>query len=149
MSEKGPIQDSLSRYARQTILKEVGIEGQARLASSSVLVVGAGGLGSAALYYLAAAGVGRLGIVDYDQVSLSNLQRQILYTSADLGNNKVDIAALRLQALNPAVRTDKHQVQINAGNAQSIISGYDLVVDAVDKIRAIITAERCRVRRMQ
>ncbi|HOQ10463.1 MAG TPA: HesA/MoeB/ThiF family protein [Syntrophomonadaceae bacterium] len=134
MSEKGPIQDSLSRYARQTILKEVGIEGQARLASSSVLVVGAGGLGSAALYYLAAAGVGRLGIVDYDQVSLSNLQRQILYTSADLGNNKVDIAALRLQALNPAVRTDKHQVQINAGNAQSIISGYDLVVDAVDNL---------------
>jgi len=141
--------DSSLRYARQTILKEVGKEGQARLASSSVLVVGAGGLGSAVLYYLAAAGVGKLGIVDYDQVSLSNLQRQILYTTADLEKYKADAAAWRLQALNPEVQIVKHQVKINADNAQSIIFYYDMVVDAVDNLvtRYIVNDACCALKK--
>jgi adenylyltransferase/sulfurtransferase len=149
VSNKGPGQDSSSRYARQTILKEVGNEGQARLASSGVLVVGAGGLGSAVLYYLAAAGVGRLGIVDHDQVSLSNLQRQILYTSADLGEKKADAAARRLQALNPEVHIVKHQVEINADNAQSLIADYDVVVDAVDNLatRYIVNDACCALKK--
>lgn len=141
--------DSSLRYARQTILKEVGSEGQARIASSGVLVVGAGGLGSVALCYLAAAGIGRLGIVDHDQVSLSNLQRQILYSTADLGEKKVNAAALRLQALNPEVHIIKHHLEINANNAQSIISDYDVVVDAVDNLpsRYIINDACCALKK--
>lgn len=149
MKNNDKAHDSSLRYARQTILKEVGKEGQARLASSSVLVVGAGGLGSAVLYYLAAAGVGKLGIVDYDQVSLSNLQRQILYTTADMGKYKADAAAWRLQALNPEVQIVKHQVKINADNAQSIIFYYDMVVDAVDNLvtRYIVNDACCALKK--
>lgn len=149
MKNNDKAHDSSLRYARQTILKEVGKEGQARLASSSVLVVGAGGLGSAVLYYLAAAGVGKLGIVDYDQVSLSNLQRQILYTTADLEKYKADAAAWRLQALNPEVQIVKHQVKINADNAQSIIFYYDMVVDAVDNLvtRYIVNDACCALKK--
>ena len=145
MKDKRPIPDSSLRYARQTILKEVGTEGQARLTSSGVLVVGAGGLGSVILYYLAAAGIGRLGIIDHDQVSLSNLQRQILYTTADLGENKVDAAALRLQLLNPDIQIIKNNLEINAENAPSIFSDYDVVVDAVDNLpsRYIINDTCC------
>lgn len=149
MNDKCSTHDPSLRYARQTILKEVGTEGQARLASSSVLVVGAGGLGSVALYYLAAAGIGRLGIVDHDQVSLSNLQRQILYATADLGEKKVNSAALRLQALNPEVHIIKHHLEINADNAPSIIADYDVVVDAVDNLpsRYIINDACCTLRK--
>ena len=149
MNDKCPPPDPSLRYARQTVLKEVGNEGQARIASSGVLVVGAGGLGSVALYYLAAAGVGRLGIVDHDQVSLSNLQRQILYTTADLGEKKVNAATLRLQALNPEVHLIKHHLEINADNARSIISDYDVVVDAVDNLpsRYIINDACCALKK--
>lgn len=145
MNDKNPVPDSSLRYARQTILKEVGTEGQARLDSSRVLVVGAGGLGSAVLYYLAAAGVGRLGIIDHDVVSMSNLQRQILYSTADLGEDKVNAAARRLQALNPDIHIIKNHVEIDADNAKSILSDYDVVVDAVDNLpsRYIINDACC------
>lgn len=124
------------RYSRQAVMKEVGIHGQEKLAAANVLVVGAGGLGSVCLYYLAAAGVGRLGIADYDYVSLSNLNRQILYTTGDLGHPKAATAASRLQKLNPEIRIDLHNLQINAANIEAVFSPYDVIVDAVDNLPA-------------
>lgn len=122
----------LIRYSRQISLPEVGEEGQAKLLQARVLVVGAGGLGSPVLYYLAAAGVGTLGIADADKVSLSNLQRQILYTVNDVGREKVDAASERLLQLNPDINVNKHLLQVSADNLTSLLSGYDIVVGAVD-----------------
>lgn len=122
----------LERYARHLRLAEVGPEGQARLLQSKVLVVGAGGLGSPAALYLVAAGVGTLGLVDDDRVSLSNLQRQVLYTEADLGQLKAEAARRRLSALNPDVRVVTHPIRLTAENATSILAGYDLVVNGSD-----------------
>jgi molybdopterin/thiamine biosynthesis adenylyltransferase len=120
------------RYDCQLVLKEVGERGQDALRSGSVLVVGAGGLGAPALSYLAAAGVGRIGIVDDDVVELSNLQRQILFGTADIGRPKAEVAAERLAALNPEVTLEPHAVRLAAATAFAIIDRYDIVVTAVD-----------------
>lgn len=122
----------LERYARHAILDEIGEAGQVALLDASVLVVGAGGLGSPALLYLAAAGVGRLGVVDADAVDATNLQRQILHGSADLGRAKADSAAARLAALNPDIRIDAHRARLGPDNALDLIAGYDLVLDGSD-----------------
>lgn len=124
--------DELERYARHIVLHEVGGPGQAALKEASVLVIGAGGLGAPALMYLAAAGVGRLGVVDDDVVSLSNLQRQIIHTTRDIGKPKVDSAAEQIEALNPHVEFAAHATRINANNALALIGGYDLVLDGSD-----------------
>ncbi len=122
------------RYARQLILAEVGCGGQEKLLKSSVLVVGAGGLGSPVLYYLAAAGVGRLGIADPDTVAIPNLHRQILYATPDVGRAKVDVAAEKLRALNPDVTVVTHPFRVADGNIEALVAGYDVVVDAPDNI---------------
>ncbi|MGH6779339.1 MAG: HesA/MoeB/ThiF family protein [Bradyrhizobium sp.] len=124
--------DELERYARHIVLREVGGPGQAALKEASVLVIGAGGLGAPALMYLAAAGVGALGVIDDDVVSLSNLQRQIIHATPDIGRRKVDTAAERIRALNPHVRFVTHAARLKAGNAMELIGGYDLVLDGSD-----------------
>jgi adenylyltransferase/sulfurtransferase len=124
--------DELDRYARHIVLREIGGPGQARLKAARVLVVGAGGLGSPALLYLAAAGVGTLGIVDDDTVSLSNLQRQVLHATPDVGRPKTDSARERLAALNPHVTVVAHETRLTAENAAGLIADYDLVLDGSD-----------------
>ncbi len=120
------------RYDCQLVLKEVGERGQDTLRRSSVLVVGAGGLGAPALYYIVAAGVGRVGIVDDDVVELSNLQRQILFTTDDIGRSKVECAAARLRALNPDVQVEPHAMRLMAANTLDLVRRYDVIVTAVD-----------------
>ncbi len=122
----------LDRYARHIILKEIGGAGQKALLSARVLVVGAGGLGSPCVQYLAAAGVGTIGIVDDDAVSLSNLQRQTLHRTADVGRPKVDSAADAVARLNPDVRIEAHARRLTPANAASLVGGYDLVADGSD-----------------
>ena len=122
----------LARYGRHLVLPEVGVEGQRRLRAASVLVVGAGGLGSPLALYLAAAGGGRIGLVDFDRVELSNLQRQILYGTADVGHSKLSAASRRLTAVNPHVRVIPHETRLVAANALQIVAGYDVVVDGTD-----------------
>ncbi|MES2599862.1 MAG: molybdopterin-synthase adenylyltransferase MoeB [Pseudomonadota bacterium] len=124
--------EELERYARHIVLREVGGPGQAALKASRVLVIGAGGLGAPALMYLAAAGVGTLGVVDDDTVSLSNLQRQIIHATPDVGRPKVDSAGDRILTLNPHVTLRTHAVRLNAANALDLIGGYDVVVDGSD-----------------
>src|ERR1700674_3659076 len=118
------------RHHRQRILSEVGDAGQQRLEGSSVAIVGLGGLGSPVALYLAAAGVGRLGLIDDQQVELSNLNRQILFEDCDVGRPKVEAAAGRLLILDAALRLDARQESVRASNVQAIVAGYDLVVDA-------------------
>ncbi|MFQ5796216.1 MAG: molybdopterin-synthase adenylyltransferase MoeB [Candidatus Bipolaricaulia bacterium] len=122
----------IRRYARHIILEEVGGVGQERLLDSKVLVIGAGGLGSPVLYYLAAAGVGALGIVDFDRVELSNLHRQILHTTDDLGVAKTASAQERLNALNAEVQVVPYKERIRSENALEIIEAYDVIVDGSD-----------------
>ncbi|MBT9547288.1 MAG: ThiF family adenylyltransferase [Candidatus Sericytochromatia bacterium] len=123
-----------SRYSRQISLPEVGQAGQAQLQSSRVLIVGAGGLGCPAALYLAAAGVGHLGLIDPDQVALSNLQRQILYTPSDLGKAKVTRAAERLMALNPELQIQTFALAVDAENAIELVKNWDIVVDGSDQL---------------
>ena len=120
------------RYARHLILDEVGEEGQAKLMGSRVLVVGAGGLGSPLLLYLAAAGIGTLGIVDDDTVDLSNLQRQIVHPTARIGAAKVDSARETLAAINPEVKVETHRLRLAPENAAPLVRSYDLVADGSD-----------------
>ena len=120
------------RYDCQLVLKDVGERGQAAIRGGSVLVVGAGGLGAPILSYLVAAGVGRVGIVDDDVVELSNLQRQVLFTTADIGRPKAEVAAARLAALNPEVALEPDTRRLVAAHAGELIAGYDVVVTAVD-----------------
>lgn len=120
------------RYARHMVLDDVGEAGQRRLKAAKVLLVGAGGLGSPASLYLAAAGVGTLGLVDFDDVDASNLQRQVLYGESDLGRPKLDAAVARLRDLNPHIDVVPHAVRLTSDNALDIIGGYDLVVDGTD-----------------
>jgi len=122
----------LERYARHIVLREVGGPGQAKLKAARVLVIGAGGLGAPVLLYLAAAGVGTLGVVDDDMVSLSNLQRQVIFGTDDIGNRKVDGAEAVIGRLNPHVTVETHMTRLDAGNALDLISQYDLVVDGSD-----------------
>lgn len=124
----------LMRYSRQILLPGLGLEGQQKLKQGSVLVIGAGGLGSPALYYLAAAGVGRIGIVEFDAVDESNLQRQILFGTNDVGKPKVLKARDRLNDLNPNVKTEIHHCVLNSQNAMDIISAYDVVIDGSDNL---------------
>ncbi len=128
-------ESQLLRYSRNLVLAELGPSGQSRLLGSSVLVVGAGGLGSPAALYLAAAGVGRLGIVDSDRVELSNLQRQILHDTAALGKAKTASAAIRLKALNPDVRVECHDFRLEESNASELVRDYDFVIDGSDNFR--------------
>lgn len=124
--------DELERYARHIVLREVGGPGQAALGRARVLVIGAGGLGAPVLLYLAAAGVGTLGIVDDDVVTLSNLQRQVIHATPDVGAPKVDSAAAVIRRLNPNVVIKPHNVRLTAQNAFALIDGYDIVVDGSD-----------------
>ena len=120
------------RYARHLILDEVGDEGQEKLMHARVLVIGAGGLGSPVLMYLAAAGIGTLGVVDDDAVDLSNLQRQIIHSTANIGTPKVKSAIESLAAINPEIRVTPHRMRLTAANAREIIAEYDLVCDGSD-----------------
>ena len=124
--------EEVRRYSRHLLLPEVGLEGQRRLKAASVLCIGAGGLGSPASMYLAAAGVGTVGIVDADVVDLSNLQRQVVHGTSSLGEPKVLSAARRLADLNPAVRVVPHEARLTRENALALLGGYDLVVDCTD-----------------
>jgi adenylyltransferase/sulfurtransferase len=124
--------EQLRRYARHIVLQEVGGVGQARLLGARVLVVGAGGLGSPLLIYLAAAGVGTIGVVDDDRVELSNLQRQIVHDTARVGQPKVDSAAAALTALNPDVTVERHHARMTADNAGELIARYDVIADGSD-----------------
>ena len=124
--------EELDRYARHLVLRQVGGPGQAKIRAASVLVVGAGGLGSPVALYLAAAGIGRIGLVDDDAVSLSNLQRQILFRTADVGRAKVEAGADALKALNPGVQIDVHHTRLTAANAMALIADYDIIADGSD-----------------
>ena len=124
----------MERHARHLVLPQVGIEGQEKLANAKVLVVGAGGLGSPVLLYLAAAGIGTIGIIDDDRVDISNLQRQVLHRTEDVGRLKVDSAKEQLLALDPNLNIVEHQTRLNPENALSLFSGWDIVVDGTDNI---------------
>lgn len=124
--------DELSRYSRHIILPEVGLEGQRRLKAARVLCVGAGGLGSPLAFYLAAAGVGTLGMVDFDVVDASNLQRQIIHSTKDIGRKKLDSAEEKLKALNPELNVVKHETVLSSANALDILKDYDMVADGTD-----------------
>ncbi|MGH2677538.1 MAG: HesA/MoeB/ThiF family protein, partial [Actinomycetota bacterium] len=125
-------EDQVRRYARHVILPGIGGHGQRKLMESSVLVIGAGGLGSPAAMYLAAAGVGTLGLVDFDHVELSNLQRQLLHDTDDVGRPKVESARDRLTELNPNVEVVTHRALLSSENAFDVLGGYDVVVDGTD-----------------
>ena len=136
--------DQLHRYSRHILLKEIGVEGQEKLAQSRVLVIGAGGLGSPAALYLAAAGVGTLGIMDNDRVELSNLQRQILHRTEDVDRFKVESAAETLQALNPDIEVRPLQEKFRADTALSLVREYDFVIDGTDNFSAkFVTNDAC------
>ena len=124
--------DELSRYSRHLILPEVGMEGQRRLKAAKVLCVGTGGLGSPLAFYLAAAGVGALGLVDFDVVDASNLQRQIIHSTKDIGRKKLDSAEEKLKALNPVLNVVKHETMLTSANALDILKDYDVVADGTD-----------------
>ena len=124
--------EELERYARHIVLREIGGQGQAALRRAKVLVIGAGGLGAPALMYLAAAGIGTLGVVDDDHVSLSNLQRQIIHATPDIGTRKVDSAAAKIHALNPHVNFIGYDTRLDALNAIELLSAYDLILDGSD-----------------
>jgi adenylyltransferase/sulfurtransferase len=126
--------DDLLRFNRQIIIPEFGESGQQKLIDSSVLVIGAGGLGAPILQYLSAAGVGRIGIVDFDEVSLSNLQRQVLFNTEEIGQSKAKTASEKLSLLNPSIHFDVYESPINSLNAMELIESYDLVVDGSDNL---------------
>ena len=125
-------QEEQIRYHRQLIIPEVGSEGQMKLKKARVIVIGAGGLGSPVLLYLAAAGVGNIGVVDSDTVDLSNLQRQVLYTAEDIGHSKARTAAKKLVAINHSVKAIPFELRLTRENADELISGYDIAVDCCD-----------------
>ena len=136
--------DYLQRYARHIMLPEIGGAGQQTLARSRVLVVGAGGLGAPVLLYLAAAGVGHLGVVDDDTVDLSNLQRQVIHDTRSVDRPKVDSAADRVTALNPLVQVDRHAVRLDAANAAALVADHDLVIDGSDNFDTrFLLADTC------
>lgn len=136
-------EENILRYSRQLILKEVGYEGQQKLLNSKVLVIGAGGLGSPVLYYLAAAGIGTLGIADFDTVGISNLQRQIIHYTSDLGRKKVDSAEDKLKQLNPDVKIVKYPYFLDLDSIEEVIENYDVVIDAVDNFPARYLISDC------
>jgi sulfur-carrier protein adenylyltransferase/sulfurtransferase len=136
--------DEIQRYSRHLILPDVGVEGQQKLKAARVLVVGAGGLGSPVALYLAAAGVGTLGVVDFDVVDVSNLQRQILHGTKDVGRSKLASARARLHDVNPHVRVETYETRLTSANALEIIGGYDIVVDGTDNFATrYLTNDAC------
>ena len=128
--------EQLERYSRHIILKEVGAKGQKKLLNAKVLIIGAGGLGAPAALYLAAAGVGTIGIVDADEVDLSNLQRQVIHTTADLGKPKVESAKETMNAINPDVKVNTYHEFITSDNIMDIIKDYDFIIDGTDNFPA-------------
>ncbi|NTU44546.1 MAG: HesA/MoeB/ThiF family protein [Chlorobiaceae bacterium] len=140
-----PLNDNQrQRYLRHLTLQEIGESGQEKLAQAKVLVVGAGGLGSPAAFYLAAAGIGSLGIMDGDTVELSNLQRQILHTTASLGEEKVNSAAERINALDPDIRLSLYPFRLTEENAPELLAGFDFVLDATDNFESkFLIAKAC------
>jgi len=142
-------EDQIRRYARHIILPEVGGAGQARLLDARVLVVGAGGLGAPLLLYLAAAGVGTIGVVDDDTVDLSNLQRQVIHDGAAIGRAKVDSAADRVAAINPDVRVVRHRLRLDARNVDALVADYEIVADGTDNFatRLLVNDACVRARR--
>jgi molybdopterin/thiamine biosynthesis adenylyltransferase/rhodanese-related sulfurtransferase len=124
--------EEIKRYSRHLIMPEIGMDGQRRLKAGSVLCIGAGGLGSPAAMYLAAAGVGRIGIVDFDVVDYSNLQRQLLHTTPDVGISKLQSAKNKLNALNPHVQVDTYEEALSSDNAMRLFKGYDVILDGTD-----------------
>ena len=134
MNENTPAlsNQEIARYSRHLIMPEVGMVGQLRLKAASVLCIGAGGLGSPVTLYLGAAGVGRIGIVDFDVVDYSNLQRQIIHGTPDVGRPKLESARDRLTATNPEVTVVTHDVMLSSANALDLLSGYDIIVDGTD-----------------
>jgi molybdopterin/thiamine biosynthesis adenylyltransferase/rhodanese-related sulfurtransferase len=127
--------EEIARYSRHLILPEVGMEGQQRLKAAKVLCVGTGGLGAPLLFYLAAAGVGTLGLVDFDVVDASNLHRQVIHSTPDIGRPKLDSAAEKLEALNPNVKIVKHNTMLTSANAMEILADYDIVADGTDNFQ--------------
>ena len=125
-------EEQSKRYSRQLVMKEIGESGQKKLLSSSVLVIGAGGLGSPALMYLASAGVGTIGIADADEVDLSNLQRQVIHTYNNIGKPKVESAKEKIKSLNPDVNVKTYKTYVNSENIAELISDYDFVLDCTD-----------------
>lgn len=132
--------EELDRYARQIVLKEIGGAGQARLKEATVAVIGAGGIGSPVLQYLASAGIGRLVVIDDDRVELSNLQRQTIFTDAEQGQSKAVQAGHAARRLNPLIRVQPHVVRLDAGNADAILAGADVVVDGTDNFATRLAA---------
>ena len=128
--------EQMTRYSRHIILKEIGVKGQKRLMEGRVLIIGAGGLGSPAALYLAAAGVGAIGIVDADQVDLSNLQRQIIHATADVGRAKVLSAREKMEAINPDIKVNAYQTLAVADNILDLIADYDFIIDGSDNFPA-------------
>ena len=137
-------EQQIERYSRHIILPEVGGKGQERLLNGKVLLVGAGGLGAPAAMYLAAAGVGTIGVIDADVVDLTNLQRQVIHFTDDIGTAKVESAAAKMQAINPDVRVEKHRARLTAANALEILSEYDFVIDGTDNFASkFLVADAC------
>jgi molybdopterin/thiamine biosynthesis adenylyltransferase len=128
--------EELVRYNRQIILPNFGLEGQEKLKASKVLIIGAGGLGIPNISYLSAAGVGEIGIVEYDEISLTNLQRQVIYSTATIGESKAENAKQRIKELNPNVKVQLFETTLNASNAMEIISQFDLVIDGSFKVNS-------------
>src|SRR6185295_16737882 len=124
--------EEIQRYSRHLIMPEVGMDGQLKLARAKVLMIGAGGLGAPLGLYLAAAGVGRLGIVDFDTVDFTNLQRQITFSTADVGRPKIEAAKERLSAMNPKIQIDTYQTRLTRDNALDLFRDYDIIVDGTD-----------------
>ncbi|KQY97932.1 adenylyltransferase [Pseudolabrys sp. Root1462] len=136
--------EELERYARHIVMREVGGPGQGKLKAARVLVIGAGGLGAPLLLYLAAAGVGTIGVVDDDQVALSNLQRQVIFSTEDVGASKAERAAQAIARLNPHVKFEVHNERLNAGNAMPLIGSYDVVADGSDNFATrYLVADAC------
>jgi adenylyltransferase/sulfurtransferase len=135
--------EEILRYSRHLLLPEVGVEGQRALKGARVLTIGAGGLGSPIALYLAAAGVGTIGIVEFDVVDLTNLQRQVLHGTSQVGRSKLESAASRLGDLNPHVQVVRHPVQLSSANALEIFRGYDIVIDGSDNFPTLSTTRRC------
>ena len=122
-----------ARYARHLALPEIGVAGQQKLAAASVLIMGAGGLGSPSGLYLAAAGVGHIGLLDDDHIEVSNLQRQVMFSTGDIGQGKAETARARLLALNPGIRVTAHSERLVAGNAERLFAPYDIVIDGTEE----------------
>src|SRR6476661_7403568 len=136
--------DELHRYSRHLILPDVALDGQERIKAARVLLVGAGGLGSPAALYLAAAGVGALGIVDFDVVDVTNLQRQVLHGTSAVGRSKLDSARERIADLNPNVRVETHETRLTSTNALEIMREYDVIVDGTDNFATrYLTNDAC------